>query len=341
MFTYLTYLSMRKTTVGLGIIVIIAIGVLGIYRQQIQPESKIPQTPLRIGLNPWIGNGLYAVAEEKGFFIKEGIRVELVNYDDGATGKQLLSTKHVDALSLTPETVIILADAGTSVRAVAMTDTSLGADGIIATKNIQNVRDLRGKKVAFEVGSPSHLFLSYLLDQQGMTTNDLMVIDSAAPDAGVAFVSGQVDAAVTWEPWLSKANERSGGHLIANSKDTPILPALLVFRDETIQTRQGDIQALLRALFAAQVYTQEHQAETVSIVAKHFNINNQDVLDQLPTFRWLSYTDNERDFATGTYSATSLIARSGDLWLKLGLIKKPINASTLVDPSLLNDLYKK
>src|SRR6266576_2256265 len=29
-------------------------------------------------------------------------------------------------------------------------------------------------------------------------------------EAGAAFVAGQVDVAVTWEPWLSKAKARTG-----------------------------------------------------------------------------------------------------------------------------------
>lgn len=53
---------------------------------------------LRAGLNPWIGTSLFYVAKEKGFFAAEKVNMELVKYDDGAIGKQLLNSGHIDML---------------------------------------------------------------------------------------------------------------------------------------------------------------------------------------------------------------------------------------------------
>lgn len=331
---------MKKFQVGILIILVAVVGFIVWYNTSQKAEPPTTSQPLKIGLNPWIGHGLYYVAKEKGFFEKEKVNVELTNFDDGATGKQLINTNKVDALSLTPETVIILNDAGVKVKAVAMTDTSEGADGVIVSKDIKNITDLKGKKVAFEVGSPSHFFLAYLLNQKGLTTNDLEVINTAAPDAGASFVAGKVDAAVTWEPWLSKANERPGGYLLVNSKATPILPAMPIFRTEVIENRPQDIRAMLRALFDAREWIMANQNEAVKIMAKNFKITDQEVKEQLPTFHWFSYQENVDGFGSGQYSATNLIQSAGDLWLKLGLSKTKVNANELVDTSLLKNLYK-
>lgn len=331
---------MKKFQIGILIILAAVIGFLVWTNISKKAEQPTTGQPIRIGLVPWIGHGLYYVANEKGFFANEKVNVEIVAIDDSGVGKQLLNTGRVEALSLTPETVVVLHDAGVKVRAVAMTDTSEGADGVIVTGNIKDFADLRDKKVAFEVGSPSHFLLSYLLDQRGLTTKDLVVIDNPAPDAGTAFLTGNVDAAVTWEPWLSKANERRGGYLLANSKATPILPALPIFRVEVIESRPQDIKAMLRALFSAREWILSNQGEAVKIVAKNFNITEQEVRDQLPTFRWFSYQDNLSGFTTGQYSPKNLIQSAGDLWLKLGLVKSEVNADELIDSSILKNLYK-
>jgi len=331
---------MKKFQVGILVILVVVVGFVVWYNASQKNELPVTSQPLKIGLNPWIGHGLYYVAKEKGFFEKKKVNVELTNFDAGEIGKQLINTNKVDALSLTPETVIILNDAGVKVKAVAMTDTSEGADGVIVSKDIKSISDLKGKKVAFEVGSPSHFFLTYLLNQQGLTTNDLEVVNTAAPDAGTSFVAGKVDAAVTWEPWLSKANERPGGYLLVNSKETPILPAMPIFRTEVIESRPQDIRAMLRALFDAREWILANQNEAVKIMAKNFNITEQDVRDQLPTFRWFSYQENIDGFGSGQYSAKNLIQSAGDLWLKLGLSKTKVNANDLVDTSLLKNLYK-
>ena len=192
-----------------GLIVVAVIAGLVLMSQK--NDNSASELELKIGLNPWIGNGIYYVAQEKGFFAQEGLDIEIIPYEDGGVGKQLLLTGKIDVLDLTPETAVVLADSGAKIKVIGMMDTSIGADGIIATNEIKTLADLKGKKVAFENGSPSHLLLSYLLDQQGLTTKDLVEVNLPAPDAGASFVSGSVEAAVTWEPWLSKAVERPGG----------------------------------------------------------------------------------------------------------------------------------
>lgn len=331
---------MKKFWVGILIILVAVFGFVVWYSTSQKTESPTTGQPLKIGLNPWIGHGQYYIAKEKGFFEKEKVNVELINFDDNATGKQLINTSKIDAISFTPETIVVLNDAGVKIKAVAITDTSKGADGIVASKEIKDISDLKGKKVAFEVGSPSHFFLSYFLDQKGLTTKNLTVVNEIAPDAGATFVAGKVDAAVTWEPWLSKASEREGGHLLTSSREMEVFPDYLIIREEVVQNKPQDIKAALRALFAAKKWIEANQNEAISIIAKNFNITNQEVEEQLPTFRWLSYEESRSLFAEESAPARKLIQIAGDLWLKLGLIKAKVNADELVDTSLLKNLYK-
>jgi len=323
------------------VILLIAVGLFLWLRlpEKAEPANKPSQT-LRIGLNPWIGNGIYYVAKEKGLFDAEKINVELEKFDDSAIGRQLLNTDKIDVLPLTPETAVILANAGIKTKIIGISDSSQGADGIIASKDIQDISDLKGKNVAFEIGSPSHFFISYLLNQKGLTTNDLSVINETAPDAGATFVAGKVDAAVTWEPWLSKASERQGGHLLVSSKAMSVFPDYLIFREEFVKNHPQDIRGLLRAFFAARTYILDNQDEAVKIIAKNFNITEQEVKDQLPTFKWLSYEDNLSLLASEQGDARTLIQTASDLWFKLGLIKTQPKANDLIDTSFLKNLYR-
>src|SRR3989338_5831324 len=158
-------------------IIVLAIAALTIWSRI---EEKPPATrPLKISLVPWIGNGVYYIAQEKGFFANEKVTVEFVDVSDIATARQLLQTGQVDiAYSLTPDSIAVLNDAGVKVKIVAANDLSAGADGIIATKEIKTIEDLKGRKVAFEVGSTSHFLLSYLLNQKDLTTKDIVVFES-------------------------------------------------------------------------------------------------------------------------------------------------------------------
>ena len=153
---------------------------------------------LNVGLNPWIGNSLFFVANDQGFFKKENLTVKFTKYNDGSVAKQLLASGNIDVIATTLETPVILANAGLPVQVVGILDTSEGADGIIATKDIQTVSDLKGKTIAYESASAAEFILYYVLKKNHMTLADVNPIDLPASDAGAAFVAGRVDAAVTW-----------------------------------------------------------------------------------------------------------------------------------------------
>jgi|SRR3989344_1504590 len=329
---------MKKLYIGLGVAVIIVAAIVGVLKSR-NGGSEDNVRILKIGLNPWIGNGIYYVAQEKGFFDREDLNVELVSYDDGAVGKQLLVNGSIDVLDLTPETAIVLADSGADIKIIGATDTSEGADGIIVSGEINQLSDLKGKKVAFETGSPSHLVLSYLLDKQGLSTADLIVVNMPAPDAGAAFLSGSVDAAVTWEPWLSKAVERPGGKILATTKEAPVVPNLVMVKNTALQDKADDFKSMLRALFAAEEFIAANPEESYSIIARNLNITAEDVVSQTPTFRWFGYEYNQTSLTQGESSVSNTINEASKLWYRLGLIKTEIKAEDLIDDSLIKNLY--
>jgi NitT/TauT family transport system substrate-binding protein len=331
---------MNKKT-GLIVVIVLAFVVLFVWKYRTDHVSMTQSSStIRIAVNPWIGSGLYYVADEKEFFKNEGLDVKLTDFADGSIGKQLMNTSEVDAIvSLTPETIQILNDAGIKVKVPAIFDTSDGADGVIATKEIDSIQELRGKSVAYESGSPSHLLFSYLLDQAGMTTADVKTVNLAAPDAGAAFVAGKVDAAVTWEPWLSNAKDLPGGHTVASTKGFNVLPGMPIFRADFQDKNQDAVKKFVKALFKAEEYIATNPNDSYEIIARRFGISVTDVTDQLGTFKWLTYEEQMAQFDTNNpNNIYQVIDKAGDLWLELGLIKTKVDARDVIDTSILKNL---
>ena len=79
-------------------------------------------------------------------------------------------------------------------------DESNGADGIIARNSIKNLADLKGKKVGVALNQTTHYLLQKALDKVGLSDNDLELVNMSSSDAGAAFITGELDAAVKWEP---------------------------------------------------------------------------------------------------------------------------------------------
>src|SRR5207248_702693 len=122
------------------------------------------------------------------------------------------------------DNVIIAQSNGLAMVVVGESDFSYGGDGIIATKNIKSIADLKGKRVACPEGLPSHFFLLHLLKQNNLGPKDIELVP--ADDGGQAatmFASGRVDAAVTWDPWISQADKKTEGkgHVLITTRDAP------------------------------------------------------------------------------------------------------------------------
>lgn len=293
---------------------------------------------IRIGVNPWIGTALFYIAQDKGFFQQEKVKVEFVPYDDGSIAKQLITTQQIDILFTTSETVAVLNDAGLAVQVIAALDSSKGADGLIAKKEIKTVADLKNKTVALEQGSSSHLFLSYLLSKEKLSTQDIHIVNFTAADAGAAFVASKVDAAVTWEPWLSKAVRRSGGHLLADSSILPLFPDFVIVRKSVLMNHRPKIKKILSALFLAKDYLDTHPVEAQQLIARHFKISPDEVAYYFHKLAWLGYQDNLKIFQGQPSEATQILQQTVDFWYSLGLISQPLSAETMVDATFLQSL---
>jgi len=207
----------RKWVVG-GVftLLIVAVGVWLVVRPPVHGRPK-----LKIAVVTWVGFGPFYVAQDKGFFQEEGLEVQLVRIDDFGARRGALAAGELDGSVETVDSLAVGFAQNLPAVEILLIDQSYGGDGIVAKKEIQGIAGLKGKTVACAKSTPSHFFLLYLLEQQGLSPRDFALKPMEAGDAGAAFVAGKVDCAVTWEPWLSKAKETPHGHVLATTKDYP------------------------------------------------------------------------------------------------------------------------
>ena len=82
---------------------------------------------------------------------------------------------------------------------------SRGGDGILATTDIRTIADLEGRSVAYGDRGISQFYVNVLLREVGLSQAAIDFVDLPADKAAEAFMLGEVDAAVTWEPDLTPA----------------------------------------------------------------------------------------------------------------------------------------
>ena len=311
-----------------------------IYLENNITGHAIKKEPLKIGVVVWGGYAPFYVAEEMGFFSEEGVDVRFVRIDP-INYRSVMKTGRVDAIGVPSDIVQLINDADIKVRAVMNIDVSDGGDGIIAKHSIKSIKDLKGKKIAFEPGSTSHFFLLYTLSKVGLTTADIKKVSTTVPDAGMVFLAGEVDAAVTWEPWLSQAAELNKGHILASTKGTAIINDLLIFREEIVSQRPNDIKSFIRAHFKGLNYIKTNPEESQQIMLNEFGVNQEDLELMLSGMRWFSYEENLDYFGISGagIELKRTLDQAGDFWLQEGIITTKANPNAIIDKEILRTAY--
>ena len=116
--------------------------------------------------------------------------------------------------------------------------------------------------VAFAERTVSQFYLNVLLRDAGLSQADIETVNMSGDDAGNAFLMQEVDAAVSWEPWLTQGKEAAHGHLLADTSEQPGLVAdCLVAKLDVFESRLAEFRALARAWDAALDYVEAHPDE--------------------------------------------------------------------------------
>jgi len=318
---------------------IFILGLAAILPVLISSSCRTPAAhTYKIGLGPWVGFGPLYLAQEKGFFKDAGVSVDLNVLTGLSERNSALKSAQVDALAAPVDYFVLSAGNHLETTIVMEIDESTGGDGIVANSSIQKFEDLKGKQVAFQRGLPSEFFLRALLEQHGMRFEDLKAVDMETAQAGAAFIAKQLDAACVWEPWLTKAKEQGGGHILASTKEFPnLIVDCLAFNNDVVKQHPDDVQKIVNAVFRAIDYWKEHQQEANAIMAPHFQVDAAKYAVILSGARFADLSRNQQYF--GTTSSPGPIfdvgKRASAIWLGAKVIQVPVKPEAIISTSFV------
>jgi NitT/TauT family transport system substrate-binding protein len=252
---------------------------------------------IKVGVSDWTGWVAWYVAQDQGYFKKYGAGVQLVwfaNYSDSIAA---LSTGQLDANSQTWSDTLGPLAKGLPLKVVLVNDNSAGNDAVMVGPKIQGFAELRGHTVALEQYSISHFVLYTALVRNGLTPQDVKVVNLSAGDAAAAFMSGRVDAAVVWNPWISQIEKSGKGRPLFTSREMPgLIPDLLVAQARSIQTRRQDFVAMIRAWFDTEAFIRAQPDRAVAIMSKVVSLSPEQYRVFLPGTRFFDAAANQEAF---------------------------------------------
>lgn len=172
--------------------------------------APVSAAPLKIAYSDWPGFTIFEVAKQKNWFKDAGVDVELVWFDYLPSIDAFAAGK-VDAVTIVATDALVTGANGAKSKFVALLDFSEGSDMIIGKPGINSIKDLKGQKIGIEVTLVEHLLLLEALKQNGMTQNDVELVNTATNETPQTLASGKVGAVGAWYPVSGQALQQVAG----------------------------------------------------------------------------------------------------------------------------------
>jgi NitT/TauT family transport system substrate-binding protein len=171
-------------------------------------DLEKPNVSLAVGGKTLVAYLPLTIAERRGYFTKEGLNVEISDFQGGGKALEALVGGSTDFVCGAYEHTLFMAAKGLSIKALALQANSFGlVVGIQKDKvaSYHTLTDLKGMKIGVTgPGSASAAGLTMLLSKAGLTANDVSIIGVGGGAAAVAAVkTGKLDAIANFDPAIS------------------------------------------------------------------------------------------------------------------------------------------
>jgi NitT/TauT family transport system substrate-binding protein len=233
-------------------------------------------TPITIATVPTEVNALFYVAEAQNFFASNGLQVTFKeNYDSGAAATSAMLNGEADIASATE---FLMA------RQILNQNELIGFGTIARYENtfilwhaddgIETLGDLKGKKIGVPLQTIAEFYLGRTLDLNGMSIQQVSLVEVKPAESEQALVEGQVDALVAWEPWVTQIDQHLGQEVIISPLQSRQHAYWnLVSTADWTHQHSDAISRLMKSLTQAEEYVANHPDETKAMVRKRMNLD--------------------------------------------------------------------
>ncbi len=286
-------------------------------------------TKVAIAISGWTGFAPLTLAKQAGIFKKNGLDVEIKKIPQ-ASRHLAIASGDVQCAATTVETWIVWNANGVPTTQIFQLDKSYGADGMAVRNSIAKIADLKGKTVAASApGTAPYFTLAWFLKKNGLSVKDVTVVNLEPGPAAQAFVAGQNDAAMTYEPYLSTVRAApQSGKIIATTLDYPMIMDTFGCTPKFLADNPKAAKALADSYFEAVDMIAKDPKKSFEIMGADVKQTGEQFEASQKYLRWQDRAANKKFFA-GEHAQFS--KEAADLLLEVGIIKQLPDMSKLAD----------
>src|SRR5438105_4897597 len=288
---------------------------------------------VNIGISGWTGFAPLTLANQAGIFKKNGLDVTIKKIPQ-KDRHLAVASGDIQCAATTVETWISWNANGVATKQIFQLDKSFGADGMAVRNDVTAIKELKGKTVAASApGTSPYFALAWMLKKNGLTVKDVTVVNLEPAAAAQAFVSGQNDAAMTYEPYLSTVRAAPDkGKIIATTLDYPMVMDTFGCTPKFLAENPKAAQAIANSYFEALEMIRSDPKKSYEIMGADVKQTGAEFESSAKYLRWQDKAANQKFFA-GEHAQFS--KEAADLLLELGIIKSVPEINSIVDTSYI------
>lgn len=205
---------------------------------RIDTRKKTNQRIIRIGWIYSMANAPLIIAQKKGYFSEQGLKIKLISYTSGPPIKKDMLAGRLDLAYMGVPPVFKWYPDKVKTKVIAKVNYGQAAVIVHKNSNIKTLRDLRNKILAgVKIYSGMDILLRGLVlkDRARINVrNEINIITMKPEKMGAAIEQEKVDAAFCWEPFTSKSLLRGKTKIIFDmNKAYPRYPWYVIMAAKT------------------------------------------------------------------------------------------------------------
>ncbi len=309
------------------------VGAMAVAALAAAPVAMAQETKVAIGISGWTGFAPLTLAKETGIFKKNGLDVTIKKIPQ-ASRHLAIGSGDIQCAATTVETWVVWNASGIATKQIFQLDKSYGADGMVVRNDVQKIADLKGKKVAASApGTAPYFTLAWFLKKNGLSVKDVTVVNMEPGPAAQAFIAGQNDAAMTYEPYLSSVRAApQAGKIIATTLDYPMIMDTFGCTPKFLDDNLKAAKALADSYFEAVAMIAKEPAKAYEVMGADVKQTGEQFAGSAKYLRWQDREANQKFFA-GEFQAFSREAAA--LLQEIGIIKQAPDIAAIVDMRFL------
>ena len=257
---------------------LVALTLLGIAACACGAQPEKPAVTIAVGGKASLYYLPLSLAERLGYFVDEGLKVEILDFAGGAKSLQALMGGSADVVAGGFDHVLVMRARGQKLKAfvlqIATPAISLG----VAKKHAATFRspkDLKGMKIGVTApGSSTHAFVNHLLASVSLSSEDVSIIGvGSGPGAAAAMQAGHLDAIANIEPTITLLENAGTIQVMVETVTvqgaravfgSPLPAGSLYTREEFVTANPKTVQALTNAMVRALRWLSTASADDVA-----------------------------------------------------------------------------